>query len=207
MSSFDQFIWCLCWISVSWFNKKKKWRGGHRTLVFIYFLSCVICYLLFFHFLKFSFLNFLTRKGEGREGNMRMPKGSQWSPLERAAGQDSVSWNLQDNFFHKIVWPMKEILTILMILMKMWIIFCGCWVPKLEDPWRLISLRETATTTQAKLKKNHQSSCYLTLHPSFNACAQKWEMWTKFNRNHQPNNHKLELTGAKIISLDIPLWS
>ena len=52
---------------------------------------------------------------------------------------------------------MKEILAILMILMKMWIIFCGCWVPKLEDPWRLISLHETATTTQAKLKKNQQT--------------------------------------------------
>ena len=114
-----------------------------------------ICYFL--HFLKIPFLNFLTRKGEGREGNMRMPKGSQWSPLERAAGQDSVSWNLQDIFFYKIVWPMKEILTILMILMKMWIIFCGCWVPKLEDPWRLISLHETATTTHAKLKKNQQT--------------------------------------------------
>ena len=64
MSSFDQFIWCLSWISVSWFNTKGKWRGGHRTLVLIYFLSFVIFSLFEISLSKFSHQK---RRGERRE--------------------------------------------------------------------------------------------------------------------------------------------
>ena len=75
MSSFDQFMWCLSWISTSWFDKKRKEEKRLQDDGIFYYLLFVICYLLFFTFWKFPIKIFSPEKERGEKGTWGCQKG------------------------------------------------------------------------------------------------------------------------------------
>ena len=153
MSSFDQFMWCLSWISISWFDKKRKEERRLQDDSIFYYLLFVMCYLLFFTFWKFPIKIFSPEKERGEKGTWGCQKGHSEVHSRGRLSKIQFLEFFRPFFCDNIVWPMKEKITILMIFMIMWILCCGCWALKLEDPWRLISLRETATTSQRQIEE------------------------------------------------------